>query len=265
MKIDAEDLVRGTLVHFDFPSPTAVPDANGIAPDLSVLLAATSFQVRNHFRELVARGGYRVVEASSGKEALKLLRLSAFAIAILHDTEDFTPTQLSREIKVYAEQKMQHDLPVILLASNFDPDYAVRCLQAGLDDYITGPHLEPRVLLARIEAVLRSYRRHSVYRQREPKAVVTLSRLLIDPERYRVEVDGSLLDLTRIQFILLYSLASQTGQILTRSQLRDVIAELGGNPDDNSIKSHIHHLRRRLGDAGDCIKTVRGVGYRFDE
>lgn len=249
----------------DLPSPERDRGEEASAAELPMLLVATSLQSRAHFRDLIVKGGYRVVAAATGREALRLLRLERFSLAIIHDVDDFTPSKLSREIKTFVQEEMRPELPVILLASTFDPDYAVRCLRAGSDDYITGPHLEPRVLIARLEAVLRSYRRRSTQRERERKSVIRVGDLMIDPERFRVEGQGKALDLTRIQFTLLYAMASRPGHIFTRSQLRGIIAELGGNPDDGSIKSHIHHLRRRLGSAGKQISTVRGVGYRMVE
>ncbi|WP_428306666.1 response regulator transcription factor [Lacipirellula sp.] len=231
----------------------------------SVLLVASSSPTRTHFRELIAKGGYRVAAVSSANEALRLLRIEVFALAVVHEVDDKTPSRLSREMKSLTDEDLRPPLPVVLLASTFDPDYAVRCLRAGSDDYITGPHLEPRVLLARLEAVLRSYRRQSTERERERKLPAHVGDIMIDPERFRVEVDGSAVEVTRIQFMLLYAMASQPDRTFTRTQLRGIVAEQGGNLDDGSIKSHIHHLRRRLGVAGRQIETVRGHGYRLVE
>ncbi|WP_172992264.1 response regulator transcription factor [Lacipirellula parvula] len=232
-------------------------------PGKSVLLVASSSPARTHFRELIATGGYRVAAVSSANEALRLLRIEAFALAVVHEVDDKTPSRLSREMKALTDEDLRPPLPVVLLASTFDPDYAVRCLRAGSDDYITGPHLEPRVLLARLEAVLRSYRRQRTEQEREKKQPARIGAIMIDPERFRVEVNGSAVEVTRIQFTLLYAMASQPDRTFTRPQLRGIIAELGGNLDDGSIKSHIHHLRRRLGVAGRQIETVRGLGYRL--
>lgn len=232
---------------------------------LIVLLVATHSTPRTHFRELIAKGGYRVITASSGKEAIRLLERETFALTVIHEVDDFPPSKLSREIKMQVRQELRAEIPVVLIASTFDPDYAVRCLRAGSDDYISGPHLEQRVLLARLEAVLRSYRRRSDEVRREPKAAIVVGDLMLDPVRFRIEVSGKPVDLTRIQFSILYAMACRPGRIFSRSQLRGVIAEHGGNPDDNSIKSHVCHLRQRLGRAGRQIETVRGMGYRLLE
>lgn len=231
----------------------------------SVLLVASSAPARNHFRDLITKDGYRVAVAANGNEALRFLRIEVFALAVIHELDDKTPSKLSREMKSLVDEEMRPPLPVVLLASTFDPDYAVRCLRAGSDDYITGPHLEPKVLLARLEAVLRSYRRQSSVRERQKKESARIGDILVDPERFRVEVNGSAVEITRIQFTLLYAMACQPGRTFARSQLRGVIAEQGGNLDEGSIKSHIHHLRRRLGSAGRQIETVRGLGYRAIE
>lgn len=257
----------------EFSKGRAVGEADGQVEDgqvepedaLPVLLAASNAHSRKHFRELIAKGGYRVAAAASGKEAIRLLQQEVFTLAVIHELDDFPPSKLSREFKLRVRQELRPELPVVLLASTFDPDYAVRCLRAGADDYITGPHLEARVLLARLDAVLRSYRRRSNESRREPKESMRVGDIMLDPVRFRVEVTGKPLDLTRIQFHILYAMACRPGRVFSRSQLRGVIAEHGGNPDDNSIKSHICHLRRRLGAAGSQIETARGVGYRIIE
>jgi two-component system, OmpR family, alkaline phosphatase synthesis response regulator PhoP len=265
-------LTKGLRRTDDDPQPIVADQANqpGERVDesddaLPVLLVASNSHRLAHFRDLIAKGGYRVVSAASGKEAIRLLQREVFSLTVIHEVDDFPPSKLSRVVKMRVQQELRPELPVVLLASTFDSDYAVRCLRAGSDDYITGPHLEPRVLLARLEAVLRSYRRRSDEKSHEQKATIKVGDLMLDPARFRVEVQGKPLELTKIQFNLLYALAQRPGRVFTRSQLRGVVAEHGGNPEDNSIKSHIYHLRQRLGGSGRQIETARGVGYRLVE
>lgn len=88
---------------------------------------------------------------------------------------------------------------------------------------------------------------------------------MIDPPKFLAYVDKHPVQLTRIQFHLLCTMAQRPGWTFSHAQLRGVIAKQGGNPDERSVKSHISHLRRRLGPAADHIETVRGVGYRLSE
>ncbi len=176
-----------------------------------------------------------------------------------------TPEVLCDRLKTRIGQYQLEEIPIVLLAERFDPDEVVRCFHAGADDCVTGPHLESRVLLARIQTLLRMCRGRSATESSSADEGVSIGNIIIDPAKFRVLVDKQPLNLTRIQFYLLYMMARRPGWIFSHSQLRGTVARHGGNPDEKSIKSHISHLRRRLGTAAAQIETVRGMGYRIRE
>jgi len=137
-------------------------------------------------------------------------------------------------------------------------DYSqVAGFEAGADDYITKP-VKPKVLTSRLKALLR--RRPTP--EQEVPGKMEFSDLIIDPERYHVEISGSVIELPRKEFELLSLLASKPGKVFTREEIMDriwgTVVIVGGR----TIDVHIRKLREKIGD--DRIKTVKGVGYKFE-
>ena len=137
-------------------------------------------------------------------------------------------------------------------------DYSqVAGFEAGADDYITKP-VKPKVLTSRLKALLR---RRPVPEQEVPSKM-EFSDLIIDPERYHVEISGKVIELPRKEFELLSLLASKPGKVFTREEIMDriwgTVVIVGGR----TIDVHIRKLREKIGD--NRIKTVKGVGYKFE-
>jgi two-component system phosphate regulon response regulator PhoB len=152
-------------------------------------------------------------------------------------------------------------IPIIMVTAKGDEADVVTGLEMGADDYVTKP-FSPRVLLARVKAVLRRPARTKVP---EPGSapMIRLYDLEIDPGRHRATVKGKLIELTSTEFTLLYFLASRPGWVFTRYQIVDAVHGSDYPVTDRSIDVQIVGLRRKLGPAGKYIETVRGVGYRF--
>ncbi len=133
-------------------------------------------------------------------------------------------------------------------------------LELGADDYVTKP-FSPRVLVSRIKAVLR--RRGKVVT--DENAPLRYDEMEIDPGRFKVFVKGSLVELTHTEFSILHFLAKKPGWVFTRYQIIDAIKGLDYPVTDRSVDVQVVGLRKKLGEYGDYIETVRGVGYRFRE
>jgi len=130
----------------------------------------------------------------------------------------------------------------------------------GADDYITKP-FGPRVLLARIRAVLR----RQVKQALEDPATIKIRELVIHPGRHEVLLRGQPLDLTFTEFRLLQFLARKPGWAFSRSQIVDAVKGEDYPVTERSVDVQVAGLRKKLGDLGSYIETVRGVGYRFRE
>jgi two-component system phosphate regulon response regulator PhoB len=133
-------------------------------------------------------------------------------------------------------------------------------LELGADDYITKP-FSPRVLLARVRAVLR---RKPETANRSP-SILRIHDLEIHPGRRRVSANGNPVDLTFTEFQILSFLAARPGWVFTRSQIVDAVRGDSYPVTDRSVDVQIVGLRKKLGACGKYIETVRGVGYRFRE
>ena len=150
-------------------------------------------------------------------------------------------------------------IPIIMLTAKGEETDKVVGLELGADDYITKP-FSPKELVARVKAVLRRNKQ-----TQETKRIQIGDKLVIDPEKYQVYVDGKNIELTSTEFRLLYLLSSKKGWVFTREQILDY---LWGNEKivlDRTVDVHIKHLREKLGAAGKLIKNIRGIGYKLEE
>ena len=212
--------------------------------------------------ELVAynlvKAGYRVTRAATGREALARVAEEPPDLVVLDlMLPEIDGTEVCRRLKGDANTSA---IPVVMLTAKGEESDIVAGLELGADDYITKP-FSPQVLLARIRAVLRRKEKGDA----DADAVIRVHNLVIHPGRREVSVDGQPVDLTYTEFSVLHVLARRPGWVFTRYQIVDAVR--GGDYDvtDRSVDVQIAGLRKKLGDAGDHIQTVRGVGYRIRE
>jgi len=161
--------------------------------------------------------------------------------------------------KLKASEDFKH-IPIIMLTAKSDESDKIIGLELGADDYVTKP-FSPKVLAARVKAVLRrSNQKNLEYMDKlDIKGILS-----IDFQKYKVYVENVEIDLTATEFKILKFLANKKGWVFSREQ---ILEYLWGNDKavlDRTIDVHIRHLRQKLGNAGDLIKNVRGVGYKLD-
>ncbi len=149
-------------------------------------------------------------------------------------------------------------IPIVMLTAKGEESDIVTGLELGADDYIPKP-FSMRLLLARIRSVLR---RTSRAGGAEP-SMTRIHGLVIDDERHEVQLEGVTVQLTLTEYKLLRFLARNPGRVFTRTQILDNIQDEQVLVVDRAIDVHVAALRRKLGDAGALIETIRGVGYRF--
>jgi two-component system phosphate regulon response regulator PhoB len=145
-------------------------------------------------------------------------------------------------------------LPVIMLTAKGLDEDKVKGLNAGADDYVTKP-FSPRELIARINAVLRRHVQQDVVQPH------TVGAITVDDERHTVLVDGNQVDLGPAEFKLLRFLIQYPERVFSRAQLLDKVWGDHAFFEERTVDVHIMRLRKSLGSAGHCIKTVRSVGY----
>jgi two-component system phosphate regulon response regulator PhoB len=164
--------------------------------------------------------------------------------------------------RLKADPRAAH-VPVIMLTAKGEETDIVAGLELGADDYVTKP-FSPRVLLARVRAVLRR-RTATVPSEQEDESVIERNGLTIRPERHEVLVDDQPVELTATEFKLLHLLASRPGRVFTRQQIIEAIHGKFTAVTDRSVDVQVVMLRRKLGRRAANVQTVRGVGYRFKE
>ncbi len=205
----------------------------------------------------LARDRQRVSLASSGEEALRKVRADPPHLVVL---DLMLPGMDGLETaRILKSDPSTRDIPVIMLTAKGEEADVVAGLELGADDYVTKP-FSPRVLTARIRAVLRRRRVHE-----DETSVIRVHNMVIHPGRREVLVDGRPVPLTFSEFSILAYLARRPGWVFTRTQIVDAVRGGDYPVTDRSVDVQIVGLRRKLGRAGKQVETVRGVGYRFKE
>ncbi|MBI5137969.1 MAG: response regulator [Nitrospirae bacterium] len=201
------------------------------------------------------KAGHRVTCAETGQAALNAALADPPGLIVLDrmlpDLDGVTVCQ-----RLKADPRTR-DIPVLMLtAKGTDPD-VVGGLTAGADDYVVKP-FSPPVLAARVAALLR---------RAQPEAPegtpISVHGVEIDPGRHRVAIDGAELRLTPSEFRILQLLAGRPGWVFSRMHIMDRVKGEGTVVTERSIDVQVAGLRKKMGDAGPLIETVRGMGYRF--
>jgi two-component system phosphate regulon response regulator PhoB len=208
----------------------------------------------------LTREGYKVFTATSGEEGVKLASEHQPDLVVLDlMLPGIDGLQVCRKLK---ERETTRHIEVIMLTAKGEEADIVAGLELGASDYVTKP-FSPRVLLARIKAVLR--RGENVPSDADGEQVLELHDLVIHPGRSEVRVNGERKDLTYTEFKVLHLLASRPGWVFTRYQIVNSVRGDDYFVTDRAVDVQIVGLRRKLGEYGKYIETVRGVGYRFKD
>ncbi|MFZ0242145.1 MAG: response regulator [Desulfobacterales bacterium] len=202
--------------------------------------------------------GYRIESALTGEEALKMVRADAFDLIILDlMLPGIDGLDVTRKLRDNAKTR---SVPIVMLTAKGEEPDIVAGLELGADDYITKP-FSPRILIARVRAVLRRKTADPI----DDKTMLKIHDFEINAGTRGVTVAGRPVELTYTEFQVLFNLARRPGWVFTRSQIVDAVRGDDYPVTDRSVDVQIVGLRKKLGEYGHYIETVRGVGYRFRE
>ena len=203
------------------------------------------------------KAGYRVKEFSDSESFMRFIGKEIPDLIIL---DLMLPDMDGFEVcKFLKNQDKYTSIPIIMLTAKTEETEKILGLELGADDYVTKP-FSPRELTARVKAVLRRN-----VRKEKTKKIGVGNVLVLDTEKYEVEVEGKKIELTTTEFKILQILTNKKGWVFSREK---ILQHLWGDDKivlDRTVDVHIKHIREKLGKASELIKNVRGVGYKIEE
>jgi len=204
----------------------------------------------------LSKEGYNVTTARNGREAIDMAKRDNPALIILDIMmPELDGVEVCRQLR--ASSEFEGTLIAFLTARN--EDYSqIAGLESGGDDYITKP-IRPRVLVSRIKALLRRSPRN---KEQQPDRVIRVHDLQIDRDKVMVFRGNESITLAKKEFELIYLLASKPGRVFTREEIFNHIWGSDVIVGDRTIDVHIRKLREKIG--SEYIKTIKGIGYKFD-
>ncbi|QQS39852.1 MAG: response regulator [Acidobacteriota bacterium] len=220
-----------------------------------ILIVEDEADIAESLRYNFEREGFKVGIAESGEKGLRMaLDENRAPSLLLLDLmlPGMSGVELCRRLR---REPLTKKMPVIMLTAKAAEGDKIEGLDTGADDYITKP-FSVKEVIARVRAVLRRVDADAVQKYED-------GRLSVDFVDMRVYCDGDEVKLTRKEFTLLSYLTKNTGRVATRQNLLDNVWGYSYFGDTRTLDVHIRRLRQKLGECGDCIETVVGVGYRF--
>ena len=206
-------------------------------------------------RRYAERDGFETVGVSDGTEAVSICRKQDFDIiimdAMMPEMDGFTAVRKIRE---------QKDIPVLMLSARGAEYDKLHGFEVGVDDYVTKP-FSPMELIARIKVALK---RGTPKTEAKKEEILTVGGIVIDTPGMTVTVDGEKLELTAKEYALLKYLVENQGIVLSREQILNAVWGYDDSVVDRTVDWQIKLLRNKLGAYRDCIRTIRGVGYKFE-
>lgn len=210
--------------------------------------------------EYLTTHAFSLSMAQDGRSGLIAMDNEKFDIIIL----DMMLPDMSG-LEILQILRRQRSTPVVILSALNEETDRIVALELGADDYVS-KSFSPRELLARLRAVIRRTANRTECSQTENQDVITIRGLHMENQTMEASLDGQSLNLTALEFRLLYCLARDPGRVFTRESLMNCISERNFNSFDRSIDMHISSLRRKLNDDSrypQYFRTIRGVGYSF--
>lgn len=223
-----------------------------------ILIIEDERDITELIRYNLAKNGYQVMAATNGEDGLRLVRQSPPDLVILDlMLPGVDGLDVCRSLKADPQTSA---IPVIMVTARGDETDVVTGLELGAHDYVCKP-FSPRVLVARVRACLR----RSQEALGTETEVLQYRDLVIDPSRHQVRVGDQPLDLTATEFRILQHLARRPGWVFTRHQIIDAVRGDNYSVTERAVDVQIVGLRKKLGEYGEYVETVRGVGYRMRE
>ncbi len=220
---------------------------------MKILVVDDESRMRKLVRDFLVKNNYEVVEAEDGSRALDLFYEQKDIALIILDVmmPQMDGWEVCREIRQYSK------VPIIMLTAKSDEKDELQGFGLGVDEYITKP-FSPKILVARVEAILR--RTNQLGKEETLKA----GGIILDKAAHNVMIDGKLIDLSYKEFELLNYFMENKGIALSREKILNNVWNYDYFGDARTIDTHVKKLRSKMGEKGDFIRTIWGMGYKFE-
>ena len=220
---------------------------------IKILIVDDESRMRKLVKDFLGREGYLVREAGDGMEALEIFYEETDIALIILDVmmPRMDGWQTCREIRQSSQ------VPIIMLTARSEEHDELQGFELGVDEYISKP-FSPKILVARVEAILR--RSHAI----GTGDVIDAGGIIIDKAAHQVKIDDTEIDLSFKEFELLAYFVENQGIALSREKILNNVWNYDYFGDARTIDTHVKKLRSKLGDKGNYIKTIWGMGYKFE-
>jgi len=222
-----------------------------------ILIVEDELDILELYKYNLTKEGYTTFTATSGENALEQIKVTTPDLILLDlMLPGIDGMALCRLIK-----QETSSISVIMVTARGEEADIITGLELGADDYIVKP-FSPKILMARIRSVLRRKKNHTLL---EPGKVLTAFGIKLNTERFEVRVDEQLVEMSATEFALLKLLMESPGIVLSRSRIINSVKGDNYPVTERSVDVQILGVRKKLGAKGSCIRTVRGIGYRFKD
>ena len=220
---------------------------------LKILVVDDEARMRKLVKDFLVKSSYDVVEAEDGSQALDIFYEQKDIALIILDVmmPKLDGWEVCREIRQYSR------VPVIMLTAKSDERDELLGFQLGVDEYISKP-FSPKILVARVEAILRRTN------QLGSEQTLAAGGIVIDKAAHSVAIDGKSIDLSYKEFELLAYFLENKGIALSREKILNNVWNYDYFGDARTIDTHVKKLRSKMEGKGELIKTIWGMGYKFD-
>ena len=220
---------------------------------LKVLMVDDESRMRKLVSDFLTRKGYEVIEAGDGEEAIdKFYEDKDIALVIL---DVMMPKMNGWD--ACKEIRKNSNVPIIMLTAKSDEASELNGFDCGADEYISKP-FSPKILTARVDALIR--RSYSI----DSSEIIDVGGIIINKAAHRVKINDEEIELSFKEFELLTYFVDNKGIALSREKILNNVWNYDYFGDARTIDTHVKKLRKKLGDKGDYIKTIWGMGYKFE-
>lgn len=219
---------------------------------VKVLMVDDEARMRKLVKDFLGIKGYTVVEAGDGEQAVDIFFQDKDISLVILDVmmPKMDGWEVCRTIRRYSQ------VPIIMLTARSEERDELLGFELGVDEYISKP-FSPKILVARIEAILRR-------RSTSTGEVLEAAGICVDKDAHEASVDGQAVELSNKEFELLTYFMENQGMALSREKILNNVWNYDYFGDARTIDTHVKKLRSKLGPKGDYIKTIWGMGYKFE-